>query len=62
MWIVLYDWEKSFPRIKTSKHVIAERGCGTLNYALLDHPELKAIEDRVSLVTLRDDSDRYFPQ
>jgi hypothetical protein len=28
----------------------------------LDHPELKANEDRVNLVTLGDDGDRYFPQ
>jgi hypothetical protein len=62
MWIVRYAWEKSFARIQTNKHAIAERGWGPLNYVLLDHPELKAIEDRVSLVTLRDDGDRYFPQ
>jgi hypothetical protein len=62
MWIVHYAWEKSFVRIETNKHAIAERGWGPLNYVLLDHPELKAIEDRVSLVTLRDDGDRYFPQ
>jgi hypothetical protein len=54
MWIVHYAWEKSFARIETNMHVIAERGWGPLNYVLLDHPELKAIEDRVSLVTLRD--------
>jgi hypothetical protein len=62
MWIVRYAWETSFARIETNKHAVAERGWGPLNYVLLDHPELKAIEDRVSLVTLRDDGDRYFPQ
>jgi hypothetical protein len=62
MWIVRYAWEKSFARIQTNKHAIPERGWGPLNYVLLDHPELKAIEDRVSLVTFRDDGDRYFPQ
>jgi hypothetical protein len=62
MWIVRYAWEKSFSRVETNKHAIAARGWGTLNYGLLDHPELKAIEDRVSMVTLRYDGDRYFQQ
>jgi hypothetical protein len=62
MWIVRYAWEKSFARVETNKHAIAERGWGPLHYVLLDHPELKQIEDRVSMVTLRDDGDRYFPQ
>jgi hypothetical protein len=62
MWIVRYAWEKSFARVETHKHAIAERGWGPFNYVLLDHPELKQIEDRVSMVTLRDGGDRYFPQ
>jgi hypothetical protein len=62
MWIVRYAWEKSFARVETNKHAIAERGWGPLHYVLLDHPELKQIEDRVRMVTLRDDGDRYFPQ
>jgi hypothetical protein len=62
MWIVRYAWEKSFARTETNAHAIAERGWGPMNDVLLDHTELKAIEDRASLVTLRDDGDRYFPQ
>jgi hypothetical protein len=62
MWIVHYAWEKSFARVDTNKHAIAERGWGPLNYILLDHPELKALQDRVNMVNLRDDGDRYFPQ
>jgi hypothetical protein len=45
MWIVHYAWEKSFARVNMNKHAIAERGWGPLNYILLDHPELKALQD-----------------
>jgi hypothetical protein len=45
-----------------NKHAIAERGWGSLHYFLLDHPELKVLQDRVNMVNLRDDGDRYFPQ
>jgi hypothetical protein len=62
MWIVCYAWEKSFARVDTNKHAIAERGWGLLNYILRDHPELKALQDRVNMENLRDDGDRYFPQ
>jgi hypothetical protein len=45
-----------------NKHAIAERGWGALNYVLIDHPELKALQDRVNMVNLRYDGGRYFPQ
>jgi ribosomal protein L29 len=48
--------------IETYRHAIAERGWGALNYVLLDHPELKAINDHVDMVNLTDNGDRYFPQ
>jgi hypothetical protein len=57
MWIVRYAWEKPFARVETNKHAIAKRGCGPLNYILLDHPKLKALQDRVNMVNLRDDGD-----
>jgi hypothetical protein len=62
MWIVHYTWEKSFAHVKTNTHAITERGWGVLNYVLLDHPELKALQDRVNMVDLRDNGDIYFPQ
>jgi hypothetical protein len=62
MWIVRYAWEKSFARVDMNTHAIAERGWGALNYILLDHPELKALQDQGNMVNLRDDGDRYFPQ
>jgi hypothetical protein len=62
MWIVRYTWEKSFTRIEMNKDAIAERGLGSLNYILLDHTELQAIQDRLNMVNLHDDGDRYYPQ
>jgi hypothetical protein len=47
MWLVRYDWEKSFARVRTNKQAIAERGWGPMNYVLLDHPELQEIEECV---------------
>jgi hypothetical protein len=35
---------------------------GPLNYILLDHPELQAIQDRVNMVNLHEDGERYYPQ
>jgi hypothetical protein len=43
-------------------HPLAKIGRGPLNYVLLDHPELKTIQDRVNMVNFRDDGDRYFLQ
>jgi hypothetical protein len=57
MWIVRYTWDKSFAHIEMNKDAIAERGWGALNYILLDHPELQAIQDRVNMVNLHDDGD-----
>jgi hypothetical protein len=53
---------KSFTNIETDKDAISDIGWGPLNYVFLDHPELKAIKDRVDMVNLTDDGDRYFPQ
>jgi hypothetical protein len=60
MWLVHYAWDKSFARVNTN--AIVKRGWGALNYVLLDHPELKTIRDRVEMVRLSDDGDRYFTQ
>jgi hypothetical protein len=62
MLIVGYAWEKSFAHVDMNTHSIAEIGWGPLNYILLDDPELKALQDRVNMVNLRENGDRYFPQ
>jgi hypothetical protein len=60
VWIVRYAWDKSFICIDTNKDAITERGLGPLNYVLLDHPELQAIQDRVNMVNLHDGGDLYY--
>jgi hypothetical protein len=39
--------QKSFARVDTNLKAIADCGWGTLNYVLLDHPELQEMKYRV---------------
>jgi hypothetical protein len=48
--IVNIAWQKSFARVDTNLKAIAERGWGTLNCVLLDHPELQETKDRVESI------------
>ena len=41
-------WKESFAIVARNKRAIAERGWYPLNFILLDHPELKKLQDIVN--------------
>jgi hypothetical protein len=61
MWIVCYAWDKYFTHMETNKNARAKRGWDPLNYVLLDHLELQAIQNR-NMVNLHADGIQYYPQ
>ena len=46
--VVHMAWRESFAIVVRNKKVIAERGWGPLNFILLDHPELKKVQEIVN--------------